>query len=124
MVSDTKPMSSLYFSKVLILKFLVCRWEEKGKEEGVKWKFLEHKGPMFAPPYEPLPDDVHFIYNGKKMRLCAEAEEVAGFFARMIEHEYTTKKIFRDNFMKDWKKVSSEFITETPLICSSGKYFL
>ena len=41
------------------------RWEEEPHPEGVKWIFLEHKGPVFAPPYEPLPDDVKFYYDGK-----------------------------------------------------------
>lgn len=38
------------------------------------------------------------------MRLSPEAEEVATFFAKMLEHEYTTKDIFRKNFFKDWRK--------------------
>uniref|UniRef100_A0A4W6EWG0 DNA topoisomerase I n=1 Tax=Lates calcarifer TaxID=8187 RepID=A0A4W6EWG0_LATCA len=70
----------------------------------VKWKFLEHKGPVFAPPYEPLPSNVKFYYDGKVMRLSPEAEEVATFFAKMLDHEYTTKDIFRKNFFKDWRK--------------------
>ncbi|KAJ8929911.1 hypothetical protein NQ314_017356 [Rhamnusium bicolor] len=28
------------------------RWEEEKKDDGVKWNFLEHKGPVFAPPYD------------------------------------------------------------------------
>lgn len=39
------------------------------------------------------------------MKLRPEAEEVATFFAKMLEHEYTTKDIFRKNFFKDWRKV-------------------
>lgn len=39
------------------------------------------------------------------MRLSPEAEEVATFFAKMLDHEYTTKDIFRKNFFKDWRKV-------------------
>lgn len=39
------------------------------------------------------------------MKLSPEAEEVATFFAKMLEHEYTTKDIFRKNFFKDWRKV-------------------
>jgi hypothetical protein len=31
----------------------------------VKWQFLEHKGPLFAPAYERLPDNVRFWYDGK-----------------------------------------------------------
>lgn len=79
-------------------------WEEERYTDGVKWKFLEHKGPVFAPPYEPLPSHVKFYYDGKPMKLSPEAEEVATFFAKMLDHEYTTKDIFRKNFFKDWRK--------------------
>lgn len=84
-------------------------WEEERYTDGVKWKFLEHNGPVFAPPYEPLPAHVKFYYDGKHMKLSPEAEEVATFFAKMLDHEYTTKDIFRKNFFKDWRKeMSSE----------------
>ncbi|CAK6968225.1 DNA topoisomerase 1 isoform X1 [Scomber scombrus] len=79
-------------------------WEEERSTDGSKWRFLEHKGPVFAPPYEPLPDKVKFYYDGKPMKLNAPAEEVATFFAKMLDHEYTTKDIFRKNFFKDWRK--------------------
>ncbi|XP_070766436.1 DNA topoisomerase 1 isoform X1 [Enoplosus armatus] len=79
-------------------------WEEERYTDGSKWRFLEHKGPVFAPPYEPLPDKVKFFYDGKPMKLGAPAEEVATFFAKMLDHEYTTKDIFRKNFFKDWRK--------------------
>ncbi|KAF3689098.1 DNA topoisomerase 1 [Channa argus] len=79
-------------------------WEEEKYEDGVKWKFLEHKGPYFPPEYQPLPDNVHFYYDGKKVKLSLAAEEVAVFFAQMLDHEYTTKKVFRENFFKDWRK--------------------
>jgi len=71
----------------------------------VKWNYLEHKGPVFAPEYEPLPDDVHFYYGGKVMKLGQDAEEVATFYARMLEHDYTTREVFNKNFTKDWRKV-------------------
>ncbi|XP_026131446.1 DNA topoisomerase I, like [Carassius auratus] len=79
-------------------------WEEERYTDGVKWKFLEHKGPVFAPPYEPLPSNVKFYYDGKHMKLSPGAEEVATFFAKMLDHEYTTKDVFRKNFFKDWRK--------------------
>lgn len=41
------------------------RWEEERYTDGVKWKFLEHKGPVFAPQYEPLPSHVKFYYDGE-----------------------------------------------------------
>ncbi|XP_023654665.1 DNA topoisomerase 1 [Paramormyrops kingsleyae] len=79
-------------------------WEEERYTDGSKWKFLEHKGPVFAPPYEPLPNNIKFYYDGKHMKLSPLAEEVATFFAKMLDHEYTTKDIFRKNFFKDWRK--------------------
>jgi len=79
-------------------------WEEERPTDGSKWKFLEHKGPVLAPPYEPLPSRVKFYYDGKHMKLSPEAEEVATFFGKMLDHEYTTKDIFRKNFFKDWRK--------------------
>jgi len=79
-------------------------WEEDRPGEGIKWKSLSHKGPVFPPAYEPLPKSVKFYYNGKSMRLNPDAEEVAGFYARMLEHDYVTKEAFNKNFFKDWKK--------------------
>lgn len=82
----------------------IVRWEEEKREDGVKWRQLEHKGPYFAPPYEPLPDGVCFFYDGKPMRLSMKAEEVATFYGKMLDHEYTTKEVFRKNFFNDWRK--------------------
>uniref|UniRef100_A0A8C7G6U2 DNA topoisomerase I n=1 Tax=Oncorhynchus kisutch TaxID=8019 RepID=A0A8C7G6U2_ONCKI len=79
-------------------------WEEERATDGSKWRFLEHKGPVMAAPYEPLPSKVRFFYDGKQMKLGPEAEEVATFFAKMLDHEYTTKDAFRKNFFKDWRK--------------------
>uniref|UniRef100_G3R1M7 DNA topoisomerase I n=2 Tax=Gorilla gorilla gorilla TaxID=9595 RepID=G3R1M7_GORGO len=81
-----------------------ARWEKEKHENGVKWRQLEHKGPYFAPPYEPLPDGVRFFYDGKPVRLSVAAEEVATFYGRMLDHEYTTKEVFRKNFFNDWRK--------------------
>lgn len=125
-----------YFSVLSLVYILLFRWEEERYTDGSKWRFLEHKGPVFAPPYDPLPDKVKFYYDGesvglnklwclflwmclvktaaylfafvgKSMKLSAPAEEVATFFAKMLDHEYTTKDIFRKNFFKDWRKVRS-----------------
>uniref|UniRef100_A0A8C2G0U0 DNA topoisomerase I n=1 Tax=Cyprinus carpio TaxID=7962 RepID=A0A8C2G0U0_CYPCA len=78
--------------------------KRKQEDNGSKWRFLEHKGPVFPPPYEPLPDRIRFYYDGKAMKLSPAAEEVATFYAKMLDHEYTTKDIFRKNFFKDWRK--------------------
>ncbi|KYO37893.1 hypothetical protein Y1Q_0010331 [Alligator mississippiensis] len=48
---------------LLVLLQVIIRWKERKYEDGIKWKFLEHRGPLFAPAYDPLPDDVKFYYN-------------------------------------------------------------
>lgn len=45
-------------------------------------------------------------FTGKAMKLSPGAEEVATFYAKMLDHEYTTKDIFKKNFFKDWRKVT------------------
>uniref|UniRef100_A0A914R3S1 DNA topoisomerase 1 n=1 Tax=Panagrolaimus davidi TaxID=227884 RepID=A0A914R3S1_9BILA len=85
----------------------VWKWweEEKDKKKGgTKWTTLIHGGPLFPPAYEPLPKTVNFKYNGSNMALNPEAEEVATFYARLLDHEYTTKDIFNRNFFIDWRK--------------------
>ncbi|XP_036399788.1 DNA topoisomerase I, mitochondrial [Megalops cyprinoides] len=101
-------------------------WEEEKYEDGIKWKTLEHKGPYFPPEYQPLPDNVNFYYNGKAVKLSRAAEEVALFFAQMLDHEYTTKEVFRNNFFKDWRKEMT--VEERMLItdldqCDFGELF-
>ncbi|XP_039225265.1 DNA topoisomerase 1-like isoform X2 [Crotalus tigris] len=83
------------------------RWweEEKRDDNGVKWHQLHHRGPYLAPPYQPLPSSVKFYYNGRPVKLSRAAEEVATFFAKMLDHDYARKKIFRDNFFCDWTQV-------------------
>lgn len=96
--------SMRFYSLYTNAKTTQARWEEEKREDGVKWLQLEHKGPYFAPAYERLPDNVHFYYNGKPMKLSLAAEEIATFFAKMLDHDYTAKKVFQDNFFHDWKE--------------------
>ena len=42
---------------------------------------------------------------GKPMNLSLAAEEVATFYGKMLDHEYTTKEVFQNNFFSDWRKV-------------------
>ncbi|XP_063704534.1 DNA topoisomerase I, mitochondrial [Culicoides brevitarsis] len=83
-------------------------WEEEKRDDGVKWHFLEHKGPLFAPEYEPLPKHVKFVYDGKEMKLSQDAEEIAGFYGKMLESDYCEKKVFNDNFFADWRKAMTK----------------
>ena len=95
------------------------RWEEEKKDDGVKWKFLEHKGPQFAPLYERLPKSVKFYYDGRHVELSENAEEIAGFYARMLDNDYTTKEVFNTNFFKDWRNFMTH--SEKKLITNLNK---
>ncbi|CAF0773645.1 unnamed protein product [Rotaria sordida] len=79
-------------------------WEEEKYTDGRKWTTLEHKGPLFPPPYESLPSHVKFFYNGTEVKLKEPAEEIMTFYSRMLDHDYTSKEIFNNNFMSDWRK--------------------
>jgi len=94
-------------------------WEEKKYEDGRKWTKLEHKGPLFEAAYIPLPESVHFLYNGERMKLSARAEEVMTFYAKMLDHDYTKKDVFNTNFFNDWRKFMSD--KERAKITSLGK---
>ena len=39
------------------------------------------------------------------MALSLGAEEAGGFFAKMLDHDYTKKEVFCRNFFTDWRKV-------------------
>ena len=40
------------------------------------------------------------------MKLQPESEEVMTFYAKMLNHDYTSKKDFNKNFFSDWRKVN------------------
>nr|XP_037286392.1 DNA topoisomerase 1-like [Rhipicephalus microplus] len=98
-------------------------WEDEEPRNDAKkrkmWHTLEHRGPLFAPPYKRLPSHVHFFYNNVPVRLSAKAEEVAGFYARMLERDYTSKPAFNENFLRDWRKCMNR--KEAKLITDLGK---
>lgn len=62
-------------------------------------------GPVFAPSYDRVPSNITFYYDGKEMALSELTEEVGGFYAKMLDHDYTTRDVFNSNFFKDWRKV-------------------
>jgi DNA topoisomerase I len=85
------------------------RWWEAGQNDGtVKWTTLEHNGVLFPPPYEPLPKHIKMKYDGKEVSLPPEAEEVAGFFASLIETDHGKNPVFQQNFFNDWLQVLKE----------------
>lgn len=115
-------------------KFAFLNADDEGT--GEKWQTLEHNGVLFPPDYEPLPSDVKLYYDGsflshlhlsntitdidlilhhsgKPVDLPPESEEVAGFFAGMLDTDHVQKDVFRQNFFKDFLKV----LEEHPPVC-------
>jgi len=85
------------------------KWWEAGQNDGtVKWTTLEHNGVLFPPPYEPLPRHVKMKYDGKEVTLPPEAEEVAGFFAALLESDHAQNPVFQKNFFNDWLAILKE----------------
>jgi DNA topoisomerase-1 len=74
----------------------------------IKWETFEHNGVLFPPPYVPLPKDVKMKYDGQSITLPPESEEVAGFFAAMIETDHAKDPTFRANFFKDFKDICAQ----------------
>jgi len=93
------------------------RWWEAaaGQNDGTKkWTTLEHNGVLFPPPYEPLPKHVKMKYDGQEVSLPPEAEEVAGFFAALIESDHGQNPVFQQNFFNDWLAI----LKELKVVCS------
>jgi len=79
-------------------------WDEEPHPDGIKWKTLEHQGPYFPPAYERMPKNIKFSYDGEHMLLSEDAEEVASFYAKMLDHDYTKNEMFNKNYFEDWRK--------------------
>ncbi|KAG2174413.1 hypothetical protein INT43_004436 [Umbelopsis isabellina] len=82
------------------------KWWEKSNEEedgDVKWNELEHNGVLFPPAY--VPHGVKMKYDGKPISLSPEAEEVASFFAALIETDHGKNPVFQKNFFSDWQEI-------------------
>ncbi|CCE83497.1 Piso0_004073 [Millerozyma farinosa CBS 7064] len=80
-------------------------WEAMDVDGEQKWESLEHNGVIFPPEYEPLPSHVKLYYDGVPVDLPIEAEEVAGFFAALLETDHAKNPTFQKNFFEDFCKV-------------------
>ncbi|ORY95748.1 hypothetical protein BCR43DRAFT_311936 [Syncephalastrum racemosum] len=84
----------------------IYRWWEEQKEnedDSIKWTTLEHQGVLFPPEY--VPHGVKMKYDGKPISLSPEAEEVASFFAALLETDHGKNPVFQKNFFRDWQEV-------------------
>ncbi|KAI0775835.1 hypothetical protein BD413DRAFT_470526 [Trametes elegans] len=86
-------------------------WEAQNvdRDGSLKWTTLEHNGVYFPPPYEPLPKNVKMKYNGQSVDLPPEAEEVAGFYAALLESPHAQDATFNKNFFDDFLKILKKY---------------
>ena len=76
---------------------------QDAKPAEIKWTSLAHSGVLFPPEYEP--HGVKMLYNGAPVDLTPEQEEVATFYAVMLETDYMQKPVFRRNFWEGFSEV-------------------
>ncbi|KAI9090445.1 hypothetical protein DFS34DRAFT_643834 [Phlyctochytrium arcticum] len=88
-------------------------WLEENKDDSIKWKTLEHMGPIFADPY--VPHGVKMRYNGKEIELEPEAEEVATFFAGVLGTPNGDNPTFQKNFFADFQDILKKSKKTTPI---------
>ncbi|RLW12952.1 hypothetical protein DV515_00000587 [Chloebia gouldiae] len=110
-------------------------WEEEKKEDGVKWMQLEHRGPYFVPPYEPLPKDVQFYYDGSSTLELPFFEEWVSIPSSKDRHKQQlhVESVFPPGFSQPLSSLSQEMTSEEQEIikdldkCDFGeihKYFV
>lgn len=83
-------------------------WENQNKDDSIKWTTLRHNGVIFPPDYQPLPSHIKLYYEGTPVALPPQAEEVAGFFAALLESEHAKNPVFQKNFFEDFLQVLKE----------------
>jgi len=77
--------------------------QEQNGGGNIKWKTLEHMGPLFPADYKPHGKPLK--YKDIFIQLTLEQEEAAMLYAKYIETEYIQNKTFNKNFWNDWKKL-------------------
>lgn len=97
-------------------------WEEQAEkdDDSIKWTTLEHNGVLFPPEY--VPHGVQMKYDGKPITLTPEAEEVASFFAALLETDHAKNPTFQKNFFRDWQEVLKKDprVSSKPFILQLG----
>ena len=84
------------------------KWWEEQNSSDTAWTSLKHNGVMFPPPYQPLPSHIKLYYDNQPVELPPDAEEVAGFYAALLETDHGKNPVFQKNFFHDFLKVLKE----------------
>ena len=111
---DSKKKQKSKITKILSATSLndviqINKWWEKpaeGGEDDLRWHGLEHNGVLFPPKYEP--HNIKIKYKGEPIDLTPEQEEIATFWAQLLDSEISQKEIAQKNFTKEFRKVLPE----------------
>ncbi|KAG9296437.1 hypothetical protein G9A89_015029 [Geosiphon pyriformis] len=90
-------------------------WKENNAQADgtVKWNTLEHTGVLFPPEY--VPHGVRMKFHGAEVYLEPEAEEVASFYAAMLNTEHLKNETFNRNFFEDWVAILKKSTKNPPI---------
>ena len=88
-------------------------WLEENRDDTIKWTSLQHNGVCFPPPYTP--HGVQMKYDGKKITLSPDSEEVASFYAALIGTDWIENPTFRKNFFNDFIQVLKKHDPDCPI---------
>jgi DNA topoisomerase-1 len=85
----------------------------------MKWNTLQHNGVLFPDKYKS--HNIKLLYNKKPIKLSPESEEVATFYAAIINTDYVKNPIFNENFFNDFKLVLKKNDPDADIIIKSLK---
>lgn len=97
----TKLLSTASLTDIIQIN----KWWDKpaeGDEDELRWHNLEHNGVLFPPKYEP--HKIKIRYKSEPIELTPRQEEIATFWAQMMESELAQKDITKKNFFKEFKR--------------------
>ncbi|RKP33508.1 hypothetical protein BJ085DRAFT_43334 [Dimargaris cristalligena] len=78
-------------------------WLEQNANDTIKWTTLAHNGVYFPPEY--VPHKIPLVYDNKEIALHPEAEEIASYYAQMLETDHAKNPTFVRNFFKDFRAI-------------------
>ena len=80
--------------------------ENENENETNRWNNLEHNGVLFPPSY--IPHNIKILYKNSPINLNPEQEEIATFWAGLLESDISKKPIAIKNFSKEFKSYLPE----------------
>ena len=80
--------------------------ENENENETIRWNNLEHNGVLFPPSY--IPHNIKILYKNSPINLNPEQEEIATFWAGLLESDISKKPIAIKNFSKEFKSYLPE----------------